>query len=237
MNVAAAHPTTVPNPWKEPNAGFGRLEAIGVIRHLSPRESLVFEGDAADCFHRVLRGTIATYKATADGRRQIIAFFYPGDLVGFTAGERFAYGAEAIDRSSVCSVPRAKLGILGDEEPALREGLLSALRREVEAAHERQLWLGRKTARERLACFLLECAGRTGQAGPDGGLTVPLPMSQLEVADYLGLAPETVSRTLAQLARAGAIEVVPPFAGVVVRDRHAIETAAGESAPLPGGYA
>ena len=91
-----------------PDAVFDRLDAIGVIRHLAPHESLVLEGDPANRIFRVLSGTVAGYKATADGRRQIIAFFFPGDLVGLTVGEHYAYGAEAVDRASVCSVPRAR---------------------------------------------------------------------------------------------------------------------------------
>ena len=238
MSVAVTHPTNAPAATGGRSAGFEQLGAIGVIRHLAPHESLALEGDSADCFHRVLSGTVAGYKASADGRRQIVAFFFPGDTVGLTAGERYAYGAEAVDRASVCSVPHARLRELAADAPALREELLAAMRRELAAAQERLLWLGRKTARERLACFLLECAGRTGQAGhagKGGRRVVPLPMSQLEVGDYLGLAPETVSRTLAGLARDGAVEVMRPFSGIVVRDARRLEAAADEGAPPPCG--
>ena len=235
MSVAVTHPTNAPAATGRRSTGFEQLNAIGVIRHLAPHESLALEGDGADCFHRVLSGTVAGYKASADGRRQIVAFFFPGDTVGLTAGERYAYGAEAVGRASVCSVPHARLRELAAKAPALREELLAAMRRELAAAQERLLWLGRKTARERLACFLLECAGRAGQAGKGGRRVVPLPMSQLEVGDYLGLAPETVSRTLAGLARDGAVEVMRPFSGIVVCDARRLEAAADEGAPAPCG--
>ena len=230
MRVAATHPMTDPARAGGPDAAFDRLDAIGVIKHLAPHESLVLEGDAADRFHRVLSGTIAGYKAAADGRRQIVAFFFPGDLVGLTVGEHYAYGAEAVDRASVCSVPRARMRELSRQSPALREDLLVAFDRETAAAQERLMWLGRKTARERLACFLLECAHRSGAQEQDGSQTVPLPMSQLEIGDYLGLASETVSRALAQLARDGAIEILRPFAGVVIRDRRRLEATTDEGA-------
>ena len=233
MNVAANNRAVYPASAGEPSAGLDRLDRIGAIRHLAPHETLALEGDSANRFHRVLSGTIAGYKATADGRRQIVAFFFPGDLVGLTAGEHYAYGAEAIGRASVCSVPRARMRELSRQSPALHQDLLLALDREIAAAQERLLWLGRKTARERLACFLLECADRTGEPGEDGTQSVPLPMSQLEIGDYLGLASETVSRTLAQLARDGAIDILRPFAGVVIRDRRRLEATTDEGAHPP----
>ena len=225
MRVAATHPLTDRVRVGRPEAVFDRLDAIGVIRHLAVHETLVLEGDPADRFHRVLSGTVAGYKATADGRRQIVAFFFPGDLVGLTVGERYAYGAEALDRASVCSVPRTRMGELSRQSPTLRDDLLVALDREVAATQERLLWLGRKTARERIACFLLECAQRCGAPEIDGSQTVRLPMSQLEIGDYLGLASETVSRALAQLARDGVIDVLRPFSGVVIHDRRRLEAA------------
>jgi len=234
MRVAATYPVADAVGAGEPASAFDRLDTIGVIKHLAPHESLALEGDAADRLHRVLSGTIAGYKATADGRRQILAFFFPGDLVGLTVSERYGYGAEAVDHASVRSVPHARLRELAAQTPALQESLLAALRREVSAAQERLLWLGRKTARERLAGFLLECDGRTGLRDRDGRRTVPLPMSQLEIGDYLGLASETVSRTLAELVRDGAIDIVRPFAGVVIRDVRLLERAADEGASPAG---
>ena len=231
MRVAAIHPIADPVDARAPDTAFSRLDTIGVIKHLAPHESLALEGDTADRLHRVLSGTVAGYKATADGRRQILTFFFPGDLVGLTVGERYAYSAEAVDHASVRSVPHARLRELAAQTPALQESLLSALRWEVAAAQERLLWLGRKTARERLAGFLLECDGRIGQRDKDGLRSVPLPMSQLEIGDYLGLASETVSRTLAELVRDGAIDIVRPFAGVIIRNHRHLERAADEGAP------
>lgn len=228
MNVAGTYRLNGSARVAGPDAAFGRLDGIGAIKNLAPHESLVLEGDSAACFHRVLSGTVAGYKATADGRRQIVAFYFPGDLVGLTAGEHYGYGAEAVGRASVCSVPRTRMRDLSRQSPALYEDLLLALDREVAAAQERLLWLGRKTAQERLACFLLECAERIGEPVDDGGQTVPLPMSQLEIGDYLGLASETVSRALAQLAKEGAIDILRPFAGVVIRDRERLEAATDE---------
>ena len=234
MSVAARNRAVHPAAAGRPPAGFDRLDGIGVIKHLVPHESLALEGDRADRLHRVLSGTIAGYKATADGRRQILTFFFPGDLVGLTVGERYAYSADAVDHTSVRSFPHARLKELAAQTPALRESLLDALHRELLAAQERLLWLGRKTARERLAGFLLECDGRIGLHDKDGRRIVPLPMSQLEIGDYLGLASETVSRTLAELVRDGTIEIVRPFAGIVIRDRRCLERAADEGGPPAG---
>ncbi len=215
-------------------AGLGILDAIGVIRHLTPHESLAVEGDAADRFHLVMSGVVAAYKATADGRRQIIAFHFPGDPVCLsTAGTVYDHSAEAVGHVTVCSVSRTRVREYTKQVPSLRHGLLDAVRREMAAAHERLLWLGRKTARERLACFLLECASRVGEPQGNGHQVVPLPMNQQEIGDYLGLASETVSRTLTELGRDGTIEVLRPFSGVVIRDVQRLEATTDEGTLQP----
>ena len=235
MSAAIIGSTDAPAGRKRPNGGLGLLDAMGVIKHLAPHELLSHEGDSADYFYRVLSGTFADYKAVADGRRQIVAFYFPGDPAGLsTDGERYAYSIEAVDRASVCSVPRHRVRELTRQTPAFRDSILSAVRREMVAAQERLLWLRRKTARERLACFLLECDRRIGRKGKDQQRIVPLPMSQQEIGDYLGLASETVSRTLAELAQDGTIEILRPFAGVVVRDRLRLETTTDEGIRRPG---
>lgn len=235
MSAAVIGSTSASAGRKRPNAGLGLLDAMGVIKHLAPHESLSHEGDAADYFYRVLSGTIAAYKAVADGRRQIVAFYFPGDPVGLATDDaRYTYSVEAVDRASVCSVPRHRVRELSRQTPVFRESIYSAVRREMAAAQERLLWLGRKTARERLACFLLECDSRVGQTGKDQRRIVPLPMSQQEIGDYLGLASETVSRTLAELAEDGTIEVLRPFTGVIIRDRQSLESTTDEGIRRPG---
>ena len=234
MSATATDATSARAVREDAPAGLAFLDAIGVIKHLTPRESLAVEGDVADRFHRVISGVVAAYKATADGRRQILAFHFPGDPVCLsTAGAVYDYSAEAVGHASVCTVSRTRVQEYTKQNPSSREGLLDAVRREMAAAHERLLWLGRKTARERLACFLLECASRVGEPRANGHRVVPLPMNQQEIGDYLGLASETVSRTITELRRDGTIEVLRPFSGVVIRDLQRLEATTDEGAPPP----
>lgn len=111
------------------------LDALGVIGHLAPHEAPALEGDDAGSFHRVVSGVIAAYKATADGRRQILAFYFPGDPVCLsTAGTIYDYSAEAVGHASVCSVSRTRVREYTKRTPTLRDGLLDAVRREMAAA-------------------------------------------------------------------------------------------------------
>lgn len=234
MGAAVTRATSARAVREDAPAGLGLLDAIGVIRHLKPRESLAVEGDVADRLHRVTSGVVAAYKATEDGRRQIIAFHFPGDPVCLsTAGTVYDYSAEAIGHASVCSVLRTRAREYTKQVPSLSDGLLDAVHREMAAAHERLLWLGRKTARERLACFLLECASRVGEPQENGHKVVALPMNQQEIGDYLGLAAETVSRTLAEFKRDGIVEVLRPFSGVVIRDMQRLEATTDEGGSPP----
>ena len=237
MGVAATGGTSAWAVRENAPAGLSSLRAIGVVRHLTPHESLAVEGDVADRFHLLMTGVVAAYKATADGRRQIIAFHFPGDPICLsTAGTVYDYSAEAIGHASVCSVSRTRVREYTKQLPSLRHGMLDAVRREMAAAHERLLWLGRKTARERLACFLLECASRVGEPQANGHRVVPLPMNQQEIGDYLGLASETVSRTFTELKRDGNIEVLRPFSGVVIRDMQGLEATTDEGSPQPAAW-
>ncbi len=211
-------------------APVGQLEAIGLTRRLTPHETLFFDQDDAETVYRLISGTVAGYKMTLDGRRQIVAFFFPGDLVGLSLGGAYAYAAEAIDDVTVCAIPRARLHQLATRSPALEKSLLAQFDRSFAAAQERLLLLGRKTAKERLATFLVECAERLAIPidGSDGCERVPLAMSQADIGDYLGLASETVSRALADLKRDGSIEIMRPFDGVVITDWDRLEGAVDE---------
>jgi CRP/FNR family transcriptional regulator len=207
---------------------IGQLEAIGTTVSVDRRQTLFFEGDEARSFYRVLRGTIAGYKMTPDGRRQVVEFFYPGDLIGFAHGDCYSYSAEAIDDATVCAMPRAQLQRLFRQTPDVQGGLISLLNRELAAAQDRMLLLGRKTAKERLATFLIDVAGRYATDEADEQQRIPLPMNQSDIADYLGLRSETVSREFAELKKDGAIEIPKPFDSVLICDRDYLEIAAEE---------
>jgi CRP/FNR family transcriptional regulator, anaerobic regulatory protein len=198
-----------------------RLAALATVRVLDPGQGFVAEGDPAEHFFSITAGTAKLFKLLPDGRRQITGFAVEGRFLGIAADGVYVCGAEAVDRLHLCQFSRPKLRRLMAAFSALEERLLDAAWSELAAAQEQMLLLGRKTARERLASFLVAlgqphaCAARPPQ--PDGALRVALPMSRQDIADYLGLTIETVSRTLTRLRQEGLI-AVPDASAVLLRE-------------------
>lgn len=182
------------------------LDAIASRVLLEPGQALFYESDPAAFVFSVTTGCLRLSKLLADGRRQVTGFLFPGDLLGLTFGERFAYTAEAILPSALCRFPTEKLRALFDAYPRLEARLLAAACNEIVAAQDHLMLLGRMTARERLLSFLLMMSRRaTGRGEPAS--PVRLPMVRADVADYLGLTVEHVSRTMHALADEGLIRL------------------------------
>jgi len=174
------------------------------------------EGDPADYLYKVVRGTVQTSKILADGRRQIGAFYLPGDVFGLEAGDEHAFSAEAIVESAVLVIKRSTLVALAARDNEAARQLWKLTARELARAQGHMLLLV-KTAQERVADFLLEMAERA----PHGD-AVELSMSRQAIADYLGLTMETVSRTLSSLENEAAIEL-PTSRRIVLRNRPALK--------------
>jgi CRP/FNR family transcriptional regulator len=160
--------------------------------------AIVTEVEPGKTFINITAGTAKLYKLLPDGRRQITGFAHTGIFLGLAVSSVYAFSAEAIDHVRYCRFPRQKLQILLDDFPALEKRLLETASNELVAAQDQMLLLGRKTARERLASFLiaqkrhaLPCHRSEDQ--------IHLPMSRADIADYLGLTIETVSRTFTRL--------------------------------------
>lgn len=152
------------------------------------------------------------YKLLGDGRRQVTGFLFAGDFLGLIHNEAYAYSAEALAPTKLCRFPRRKLEALLDEMPNLEQRLLVMASHELAAAQDQMMLLGRKSARERVVSFILmlsNSAARRGAArrGRPGD-PVLLPMSRSDIADYLGLTVETVSRTFTRLKKQGLIELL-----------------------------
>jgi CRP/FNR family transcriptional regulator len=178
---------------------LGRLDAIVSHKKLAPGETLFFEGDRSDSLYILTEGCVRLSKMLADGRRQITGFLFPSDFLGLALRERFAYSAEAVDAVAVCRYPKSKLESLLDEFPAMERRLLAVASNELAAAQDQMLLLGRKTALERVASFLLILMRRMQLKGRQNA--VSLPMTRTDIGDYLGLTIETVSRSLSKLKR------------------------------------
>lgn len=158
------------------------------------------EGEPAEFIYQVVSGSVRVFSILNDGRRQIGAFHLPGDYFGFEAGDFHAMSAEAVTETKVRVVQRSSSLAASDADAGLSRELWSATVRELQNARKHLVLLVRR-AEERVASFLLEMAERA--KSPE----IDLPMSRQDIADYLGLTIETVSRTLTHLEEAGAISL------------------------------
>ena len=188
------------------------LQAIVRRVRITSRQMLFQEGDDADNVYNILSGVMKLYKLLPDGRRQITGFVYQGDFLGIASAGTHSYSVEAVTEVSLCRFPRAKLYQLFGRFPKLQSRLLGIATDELTAAQDQMLLLGRKTASEKLASFLLSVARRMAPPGFDDDEEVmagpiPVPMNRSDIADYLGLTMETVSRTLSRLKKAGHIAI------------------------------
>jgi CRP/FNR family transcriptional regulator, nitrogen fixation regulation protein len=178
------------------------LPTLGAMSHFAQDREIYGEGDAAEIFFKVVAGVVRTCKFHSDGRRHIDAFYVAHDVFGFEAGSQYRLSAEAVCDCTLISFRRSGLESLAAQNDALTRQLFSYAMRSMARAQDHSLLLGRKNAIEKVAAFLLELA----QQSP-GAQTVALTMTRRDIADYLGLTIETVSRMLAQLERDAVIEL------------------------------
>ena len=164
------------------------------------------------------------YKLLPDGRRQITGFAGVGHFLGLAVSDTYAFSAEAIDTVRYCRFSRPRLRVLLDDFPAMEKRLLEIASTELVAAQDQMLLLGRKTARERLASFLLR-QSRQGALCQNARTRFALPMSRGDIADYLGLTIETVSRTITKLRSEGFIDV-PSSTEIAIKAPAALENLA-----------
>ena len=190
---------------------------VGVARILGKGEEVFAEGDAADFFYKVVSGTVRTYKLLNDGRRQIDAFHLAGDIFGLETGEEHRFSADAVDAAKIVAFRRRRFETLAHDDPELGDQVMSSMMRSLERAHDHMMLLGRKTAQEKVASFLLDMSRRVSK-----GDRFDLPMQRTDIADHLGLTIETVSRTLTQFAREGLIKLAAASRSVVLCDKDAL---------------
>ncbi|HVI33544.1 helix-turn-helix domain-containing protein [Phenylobacterium sp.] len=183
-----------------PAAGITELmDRVGVRMTYARNEEIYGQGDDVEFLYRVVSGSVRTIRLTSDGRRQVGDFYYPGDLFGLETGPDHRFSAEALTDCIVLVVKRSSVRAAAGDA-ALDRAILSATHRELDRAQSHLLLLGRKTAQEKVAAFLLSLAERV----PDE--SVELAMGRQDMADYLGLTIETVSRMLSQLQAASVVE-------------------------------
>jgi CRP/FNR family nitrogen fixation transcriptional regulator len=181
-----------------------------------PRNTEIFgENEPADYVYKVVSGSVRTYNILSDGRRQIGGFYMPGDIFGIEFDGEHRSAAEAITDVKVLVVKCSALDALAGRDASVARELFALTARELRRVQDRILLLI-KSAQERVAGFLLEMAQRASS-----GNAIDLPMSRQDIADYLGLTIETVSRTLTSLETAATIDV-PTSRRIVLRNRSAL---------------
>lgn len=192
-----------------------RAFAAGPGRVIGATTVLFHEGDSADALYEVVSGVFRATKVFQDGRRQVVAFAYPGDIIGFGHGDAYRFDCDALTPARVQVTARGEIGRVMRSRPELGEKLLAMAAGEVASMHELSVLLCRKSAVERIAGFLLSLASRTGKLGNEQ--RVNLPMCRADIADHLGLTIETVSRNLTKLKVRNIIDL-PDRGSFILRD-------------------
>jgi len=189
-------------------SGLGEIETLANAIGLAAAEQLFDEGEPAEHVFNVTDGTLKIYKLLPDGRRQVTGFLFSGDFLGLASGEHYAYSAEAVTAARLCRFQRRRLDPFLRRHPEVERQLFDKASHELAEAQEQMLLLGRKTAKERIASFLLQLSRRAERRGLKGD-PVALPMTRTDIADYLGLTTETVSRCFTRLKSEGTIQLLP----------------------------
>lgn len=214
-----------PRVWRQADPGIARsgqldamiaLERVGTRSRISRDQEIYADGDRGGYWFKVVSGVVRISKLLADGRRHIAEFCFAGDSFGFDGAEERGFSAEAVTDATVLRLPRAATERLVEEDPALARHLRDEMLKNLDAAQHRLLLLGRMTASERVAAFLVEMAERA-----EAGRRVDLPMSRCDIADYLGLTVETVCRVLSDFKRRRLI-AAPNAHRIELLDREAL---------------
>jgi CRP/FNR family transcriptional regulator len=169
---------------------------------LSPRHMLFNEGDRAGHVFTLVQGTAKLTRLMADGREQVLGFRFAGDVIGYTGADRYPFSAQLLTSAQLCRIERKRLDGLLQRYPAIERRLLDLCVQELAATQEQLVTVGRRTAEARVAAFLLSLA-EAGRRRHQVGAVLDMPMTRGDIADFLGLTLETVSRTLTAFRRRG----------------------------------
>lgn len=188
-------------------------------------QTLFREGDPATRVFTLTEGSLKLYKLLPDGRRHVVGFMYPGDFLGISMDDEHAFSAELIEHAQFCCFTRGRFETFLRDHPLLGHELYRFAAHELSAAQQQLVLLGRKTATERLASFLLLLAERADRLAGRETNVVDFPMSRADIADYLGLTKETVSRIFSAF-RADRLIRLEALNKVKILDRPALQQAA-----------
>lgn len=198
------------------------LSAIGRRRALAAGHVLTWAGDDNVLCANVVSGILKVTASTANGREQIVGLVFAGDFVGQLFEETSSLTVTALVDSELCVYPRERFERVMTEVSAIERTLLRRTLASLNDARERMLTLGKRGAQERVAGFLLDLVDRTAVPTADGAIRIDVPVSRGDMADFLGLTIETVSRQLTRLKGIGAITLERGGRSIGVRDRTAL---------------
>ncbi|WP_226951388.1 helix-turn-helix domain-containing protein [Rhizobium terrae] len=214
-SYANAHQIAKATPFQEAEC-LHALFTKQPVEHFMPGQPLFFEGDEAKHVFEVMEGTLRIFRIISDGRRVITGFLYAGDIVGVSLKERYLYSAEAIAPAKIRRLTRKAFDCAVAESDELRPKVFSKVCDEMAAAQDQMVLLSCKSAEERLCTFLHKHLQRTTTEGGRAAV-IELPMTRQDMADYLGLTIETVSRSITKLIGKGVVSVANPAARHLIK--------------------
>jgi CRP/FNR family nitrogen fixation transcriptional regulator len=204
LKTSQFSPAAVVQPFfrNDRRDGLAALDTLGSVCRFRRGETIFGEGDALRSSYKIVSGAVRLSRITEDGRRQIVEFRVAGEFVGFEWDGEYALGAEAVRDVVAIRYIRTRVDHLMEERSDVRACVVGLIRKELRAAHEHLITLGCPGAKERVANFLLQLAQRSGAKDGD---TIEIELGRQDMADYLGMTLETISRTLSEFKRTGAI--------------------------------
>ena len=206
------------------------LEEIKFYRTYQPGQTIALRGDEMETISSVVKGTATLSRVMEDGRTQIVGLLLPSDFIGRPGRAHVAYDVTAVSEVTLCCFRRLPFEALVKNTPNIGDRLLEMALDELDAARDWMLLLGRKTAREKVASFLLLIHKRSINPNSDMGsdpLRLELPLTREVMATYLGLTIETVSRQITALRKDDVIETEGKKV-IVIRDLIALRTESGD---------
>jgi len=184
-----------------------QLEKISKNISFSKGKNIFFQGDPVRSFYNIKQGSIKIYKLSHDGRKQIVGFLYQGDFLGMSDQEVYTYNAEALEDTLLCQFNKTVLENFFLKFPKVENKILNIVNHELAVAQDQIFLLGKYSARERVLQFFLNISNQREKLGW-GGNPIRLSMSRSDIANYLGLTIETISRTIAELKNEQIIRMI-----------------------------
>lgn len=239
--MAAAAPISLVDPCTDcasrpisicrvvPHQALQRLADCVTVKCFAAGEPVLLDGDACEHVFNITEGSVKVFRSLPDGRRAVTGFLFRGDFLGLAHSERTLFGAEALEQTRACRFPRKAFKALLLEMPQLESELLERASHELEQAQDQLLLLSRKTALERVSSFLLALS-RRAEERQEPADPVRFPMIRADMADYLGLTTETVSRCFGRLKTSGVIRLLAGNRASILRPDSLAQLAEGEHA-------